>query len=374
MGQKRSASKAEIEEEPVHSNDEDEDEGIQETPKVSSRGLKKKAPSLSQSSTSGVSGTSSPIKQIRFAAIQQTGFTPCPFEENIDRLPPSLVDLRQQLVDIGYGVSLIPQTLQKELKTVPSFAFFNTAEKTSKWRVPTPALAQGIVRSATKCQSQHHDESSWNMEVHRRVLDFAFRDSGDVFVGDYRYCTGAQIIQEYKPLGAPSKCVDFCLCIKPPQSSIEHKTIRNLISTRPGLSINQTDWGDLCTNPIALSIETKRQDDWNKALLQVGTWHSAQWRALPSTLHAIEFLTGIIVRGHSWYFLASTLEDGKSVLYHEESIGGTKNIFEVYKLLMALQCLGSWTKEKYWPAFRSDVLKLPAIEQQIQSEQDIEIL
>ncbi|KAH6949465.1 hypothetical protein DER45DRAFT_599938 [Fusarium avenaceum] len=197
----------------------------------------------------------------------------------------------------------------EELKTVPSFAFFNTAEKASKWRVPTPAFAQGIVRSATKCQSSHHGESSWNMEVHRRVLDFAFRDSEDVLVGDYRYCTGAQIIQAYKPLGAPSKCVDFCLCIEPPQSSIEHKTIRNLISIRPGLLINHTDWGDLCTNPIALSIETKRQDDWNKALLQVGTWHSAQWRALPTKLRAIEFLTGIIVRGHSWYFLASTLED-----------------------------------------------------------------
>ncbi|RKK66756.1 hypothetical protein BFJ68_g18577, partial [Fusarium oxysporum] len=27
-------------------------------------------------------------------------------------------------------------------------------------------------------------------------------------------------------------------------------------------------------------METKRQAEWEKALLQIATWHSAQWRAL----------------------------------------------------------------------------------------------
>ena len=83
-------------------------------------------------------------------------------------------------------------------------------------------------------------------------------------------------------------------------------------------------------------------------------------------MKAIEFLAGIIVQGHSWYFVASTLQDGMSTLYNRIPLGSTENVFDVYKLLMALQCLGSWIKEKYWPAFRSDVLKLPIAEQQVQ--------
>ncbi|EXL64719.1 hypothetical protein FOPG_19024 [Fusarium oxysporum f. sp. conglutinans race 2 54008] len=55
-----------------------------------------------------------------------------------------------------------------------------------------------------------------------------------------------------------------------------------------------------------------------------------------------------------------------STLYNRIPLGSTENVFDVYKLLMALQCLGSWIKEKYWPAFRSDVLKLPIAEQQVQ--------
>jgi hypothetical protein len=82
------------------------------------------------------------------------------------------------------------------------------------------------------------------------------------------------------------------------KASIEQQRIDAMITTRPGISINHTDWGDLCKNPIVLSIETKRQVSWEKALLQIGTWHSAQWRALRGNIQTIEFLAGIIVQDH----------------------------------------------------------------------------
>ncbi|KAJ3531063.1 hypothetical protein NM208_g9045 [Fusarium decemcellulare] len=196
------------------------------------------------------------------------------------------------------------------------------------------------------------------MDVHRRLLDFAFRDADGADLLDYRYCTGAQIITEYKPKGAPSKTVDFCVVIKPPEQSTEAATIDSLTGTRPGLSINQTDWGNFNKHPIALSIETKRQSEWEKALLQIGTWHSAQWRALDCSDEgeSIQCLPGIIVQGHAWYFVASTLEDGRSKLYHKLDIGGTDSHFGVYKLAMALQCLASWIEHTYWPAFKAQVL------------------
>ncbi|KAF9772509.1 hypothetical protein IL306_009781 [Fusarium sp. DS 682] len=352
---------------PVHSGE--EDGAIEATSKASSRGLRKKAPSLSHesstsyASSSAVSGTSSPTKQLRYAATQVTGFYDYKFDDFIDELPPSLRDLHQQLVNIGHGFALLPRTLKTELQGlrgvgIPDFAFYDPAIHRSKWRIPSAALVRDILQTATKCEFGRHSEASWNMEVHRCVLDFAFRESNDISISDYRYCTTAQIIEEYKPFGTSSKCIDFCICIEPLKASIEQHKIEELIKTRPGLSINHTDWGDLCKNPIALSIETKRQVSWEKALLQIGTWHSAQWRALRGNLKDIEFLAGIIVQDHSWFFVASTLQNGKSTTYHRVPLGSTYNSFDLYKLLMSLQCLDSWIKEKYWPAFRNDVLDL----------------
>ncbi|EXL38782.1 hypothetical protein FOCG_18583 [Fusarium oxysporum f. sp. radicis-lycopersici 26381] len=112
-------------------------------------------------------------------------------------------------------------------------------------------------------------------------------------------------------------------------------------------------------------METKRQAEWEKALLQIAAWHSAQCRALQfsTKVEFIEFLAGVILQGHSWYFVASTLEDGVSTLYHRISLGSTESHFDLFKLLRALQCLASWIKDTYWPAFRADILKLPATEQ-----------
>ncbi|KAH7187969.1 hypothetical protein DER44DRAFT_852911 [Fusarium oxysporum] len=354
-----------------------EDGAVEDTPKASSRGLKKKDPSLahesttSYSSSSAVSGASSPTKQLRYAATQITGFDEYKFDDFIDQLPASLQMLHRQLVNIGHGFALIPQTLKPELKdklrNVPDFAFYHPTTHTSKWRIPSISFVRNLLQSATKCEVGRHSEASWNLEVHRCVLDFAFREANDSCIGDYRYCTTAQIIEEYRPFGTSSKCIDFCLCIEPQKASIEQQRIDAMITTRPGISINHTDWGDLCKNPIVLSIETKRQVSWEKALLQIGTWHSAQWRALRGNIQTIEFLAGIIVQDHDWFFVASTLEGGKSTTYHRLPLGSTYNAFALYKLLMSLQCLGSWIKEEYWPAFRSDVLKLPIVQQRVEA-------
>lgn len=176
------------------------------------------------------------------------------------------------------------------------------------------------------------------------------------------HSTGAQILHEYKPYGASSKAVDFCVCIKPDASSAEAQAIEALTLSRPGFPINHTDWGNFNKHPIALSVETKRQAEWDRALLQIGTWHSSQWRALQrgSDAHmaGMGCLPGIIVQGHSWYFVASTVETGKAKLYHKLDIGGTDSHFRVYKLVVALQYLGEWIEGVYWPAFKQAVLSM----------------
>ncbi|RSL40612.1 hypothetical protein CEP54_016069 [Fusarium duplospermum] len=139
---------------------------------------------------------------------------------------------------------------------------------------------------------------------------------------DFRYCPSAQILPAYKPRDAPSKMVDFCLFIRPECGSPEEQAIKAICHTRSGQSINHTDLGNFCKHPIALSIETKRPgEQGDNAMLQMGTWHSAQWRSLRRR-RTIEFLPGLIVQGHAWQFVASILdESGKSLLLETVPLG-----------------------------------------------------
>ncbi|KAI3573299.1 hypothetical protein IWW34DRAFT_758039 [Fusarium oxysporum f. sp. albedinis] len=296
------------------------------------------------------------MKQLRYAATQDAGFTTVPFVDNVQRLPPSLQKIRQELVNIGYGAAMLPQSMREELQSLgdfPDYAFYDAAPQPSQWRIPPVPLIRRLVSRAAECQRHNEGESSWNNDIHDSVLEWVFQETEDVAMFDYRYCTGAQIIQEYRPIGTSSKSVDFCICIKPLEAGVEGQKITEAIVTRPGISISHTEWENFCKHPIALSMETKRQAEWEKALLQIATWHSAQWRALQvsTKVETIEFLAGVIVQGHSWYFVASTLEDGVSTLYHRISLGSTESHFDLFKLLRALQCLASWIKDAYWPAF-----------------------
>ncbi|KAK7420812.1 hypothetical protein QQX98_002616 [Neonectria punicea] len=176
----------------------------------------------------------------------------------------------------------------------------------------------------------------------------------------------AQIIVEYQPINAPTKMVDYCICIEPKTNSPEYRAIESLCKRRPRKSINHTEWADLTTYPIAVSIETKGPSiGYESALLQVATWQSAQWRSLrwanegPASSMKLEFLPGIIVMQHHWWFVATSLnEDGKAQTFERLLLGETESILGIYKLSMALQKLVEWARGQHWPAFQTDVMGL----------------
>ncbi|KAL6410133.1 hypothetical protein AUP68_06544 [Ilyonectria robusta] len=203
------------------------------------------------------------------------------------------------------------------------------------------------------------------MEVHAPLLNWALRgDPTPATIGggvlDYRYCLSAALIAQYKPKDAPSKMVDFCLAIRP--NAEDQRLIDSVRRIRPGESINHTDWGRLRKHPIAVSIETKRfGDQFDAALVQIATWHSSQWRSLrwgDKSLPSIEFLPGIIIQGHDWEFIATTMgADGVATTFKPPlQIGNTRSEEGIYKLLISLQQLKRWSEESYWPAFKADVL------------------
>lgn len=325
--------------------------------------------SLSVSSSrasSSISYRSSPTKQYRNAELQDTGFRTASFAVNATRQPASLQALRRELTSISYGDGIFPHGLRDQLKDAcfPDSAFRSHQDQAQgpQWRCPSPEFVHALLERAAECLINHEGESSWNLEIHHPLLAWVFRPT-DRRRGllDYRYCTSAQVISHYKPKNAPSKMVDFCIMARPDADSPEQHAIQALCRKRPGLTINHTDWGDLCKNPIAISVETKRQGEhWDKAVLQMGTWHSSQWRSLSwgrrQTPSSLEFLPGIIIQGHDWLFVATTMEPNGAVLYSSVRIGDTETEFGIYKLLVALQCLEQWVENTYWPLFKSDIL------------------
>ncbi|KND86762.1 hypothetical protein TOPH_08625 [Tolypocladium ophioglossoides CBS 100239] len=308
---------------------------------------------------------SSPTKQIRHAGLQRTGFRQASFE--FDPQPPSLQSLCQSLRLIHYGDGILPTRLKTEFADIklPGF-FFHDDPNTAARRYPDRSFVRSLLSQANECDLDGKGESSWNMDVHARILAWLLEDDStdDACLGS-EYCTTAGLLREYKPNGAPSKMIDFCLAIRPRRSE-DQDIIDDIRSQRPGDSINHTDWGSLSKYPIAISIETKRHgEQYDAALLQIATWHSAQWRSLRwgrqeevDRLLTVEFLSGLIVQGHDWQFVPSILgKDAVSkVVRPPLQIGDTRTETGILKLFPSLQELKQDAEKRFWPAFKVDVL------------------
>ncbi|KAK1990395.1 hypothetical protein LX36DRAFT_409805 [Colletotrichum falcatum] len=313
-------------------------------------------PSVSSQAASVTSRTSSPTKQMRFASLDVTGYLIKSFSTDGNTMPPSLAEVHLHLTDI-----------QEKLQSyrIRPFSFFdpNTDPASHRWQFPSVAFVRKIMSRAIQCAVARELESSWNQDVHRPLLDYVFRPEGRPCSLDFRYCNAASIIPRFRPKTVPSKMVDYCVHVVP--TAEEQAQINQLCMSRPAASINHTDWGNLSGDPIALSVETKRDGEGlEQALSQIGTWHACQWRSL---LHekqyppsGIEFLPALIAQGHTWYFVATTRQNsGQAWLYTKMEVGTTETLIGTYQILVALQYLKCWIEDAYWPAFREYMLALP---------------
>ncbi|KAK1564284.1 uncharacterized protein LY79DRAFT_530173 [Colletotrichum navitas] len=324
----------------------------------------------SRQSASSASRTSSPRKQMRTAERVSKGFTHEKFSQNMDKLSPSLLGLLDRLEAIDSGVGLFPIAAKEELADlrIPKHAYASAdGQAPFLPRFPDPRFVKRIVKRAAECETEREGECSWNMDVHAPLLSWVCRPDDVAGLIDYRCCTSATVHPEYQPRGFPSKMVDFCMVIRPPRGSVEYDTINTITDSMPGRCINHSDWGNFTQNPIAVSFETKRsEEDTDKSILQMGTWHSCQWRSISKLARGRPerelggFLSGVIVLGHEWSFVASVPGPAEqSILYSRQRMGTTETEIGVCKVLAALQALHDWTATEYWPAFRARILGLP---------------
>ncbi|KAF4990237.1 hypothetical protein FDECE_14457 [Fusarium decemcellulare] len=337
-------------------------EAMDQTPRANPAQVRQNSSSLPSSSSSMfslVSHRTSPTKQYRNAELQRI-FRPESFNVNKDRLPNSLRELRQGLIDINGGEKIIPSIIKEKVDEQDQ-----KPRLVTRWSYPPADLVEETLHCADRCLADHDGESSWNHDVHGPILKWVFGPRRHRPLVDYRYCTTAQLINKFKTKHAPAKMVDYCIIIRPEDDGPEYDAIEALCGERPDQTINHTDWGSFSKNPIAISIETKRHlENWDKAMLQIGTWHSSQWQSLlwgkESPLVSLQFIPGIIVQGHQWRFVASTFnyKNSKTTLYHSVEIGDTETELGIYKIMMSLQYLKTWVEKVYWPAFKTDMLRM----------------
>lgn len=354
----------------------------------SSRSPTKSSPTrrTGDNTNSQASGRSSPQKALAALEVVDDGLVRRDFNLIEPDLPGPLVDLLTVVMPLASGTGVISPsakvssaplsgntlyaldqhvfTIQDAITSHPQ-RVFSIGIDASKYSVhrdtygPTPSTDQvlNILEAAANCERNSHHESSWNIEVHHRVLETAlrFRSSNqpsNLFAQPVNFMVSTTAgIAIGKPPLAPFQKIDFCLYIDPAtvggteRKDYITKTIDAVRSTIPDqhLAINHTDHFPLRRNPITVSIETKRSsDNWDKANLQIAVWQAAQWNFLrwmaqgdtegdrvgdtrdDTRYHTrdigLEFLPGIVIMGHHWYLTATT-NDGKRTVSRSALLG-----------------------------------------------------
>ncbi|KAJ4129712.1 hypothetical protein NW754_003995 [Fusarium falciforme] len=174
-----------------------------------------------------VSRNSSPIKQLRNAELQQTGFARASFEDG--EQPAPLERLTQRLRDIEEGDGILPRDLQSDIagERVRPWMFGDKPQFGAS-DLPGVRTVRKIHRLARRCFKENLAESSWSNDVHSQKLEWMMRDSpnSDNELLDYRCCLTAGVIKAYQP-EQPSKMVDFCICVQPGTDSPHHEAIQS---------------------------------------------------------------------------------------------------------------------------------------------------
>ncbi|KAM0190308.1 hypothetical protein ACHAPI_009559 [Fusarium lateritium] len=335
----------------------------------------------------GASRSNSPKKQMLGLRLEERGLE-CR-QLNIDTAPSVVAGLLDTIREIGSGIEILPYTQKStilESAQVRSqntrlwrFAFKEEGISDSlPGRIPSPEEISLVCDLARHCHDTSHEEIAWNMEVHHRLLQSILREPS-TSTGtpiNFTTCTTARPHRRFVPYSSTAKMVDFCLYLNPTDSL----ALQALGRRTPTLTVNHTDFAPLQLSPIVLSIETKRPGkELDAAQLQMGVWHAAQWAFLrsvigltPQPLTAEEevlrkekantalaelgFIPGIIVQGHRWLFVFSTLEGDKTVLWTERQFGTTQSILDTYAVVAGIRELARWARDVYVPWFQRSVL------------------
>ena len=237
-------------------------------------------------------------------------------------------------------------------------------------------LAGMISQATNECLVENEPESSWNSEVHSRILRLAFEGHWKEREIWYEDITSAKISNRSLlpwniSTGAmQSKMVDYAIVIKPSRDfsidasqCLHSRIIEKLRPEKGGASINQTASEWVRFKIIAVNIETKRGAvDEDKAHVQLGTWITAQFarlRQLTSFDTELPSLPVLSVQGKRWLLMIASMKaNGRIDMIEDLMLGETGSVTGVYQVMAALRRLAQWVNDKYRPWFERKVLDM----------------
>ncbi|KPM35264.1 hypothetical protein AK830_g11308 [Neonectria ditissima] len=348
------------------------------------------------------SRSSSPKKQMMSLRLDNGGLV-CR-QLNTDDPPLVAADMVAAFSEIDNSIRILPENRKPEIMRILTEQQLNARLWGSAFtlsgdldslpgRVPSWDEVARVRDFAIQCYDNRHEEASWNVEVHHRLLESIFRGptSCQGHPVDFMTCTSARPYRKYLPYSSSSKMVDLCLY---DNTNADSEALQALAQHTPTLSVNHTDFPPIQLRPIVLSIETKRPGkELDMAQLQMGVWHAAQWKFLRSivaktapveretlvdeAMSELGYIPGIIIQGHRWLFVFSTMESkttttenphaktlNKTVLWTEQEFGSTQSIIKVYQIVAGLRELARWARDVYMPWYRRRILSAFANDQQ----------
>ncbi|CAJ0555002.1 Ff.00g135150.m01.CDS01 [Fusarium sp. VM40] len=368
---------------------EDNDATEQETPKPLRRVHLPSVASSTSSATSGRSGASSPRKQLAAMALSTRGVETRAMSDP-SGLPPALAQLRTKLLQFGRGRGILGLNSLASIRDEAAARAFHpdmvaiyedkdfscSAHRDALGSTPSPEDVLYILECAADCLRMGRSEAAWNNEVHFPLLCLALRPrvkGAFQRLVNVTNCSTASIVPDYRIRFVPDKKIDFCVYLDPRYDTIDTNIASQVDSVRarlPLLSINPTDDLSLLSNPIAISIETKRPGEGlDTANLQVATFLTAHLTILQRLVDAgaampvdegekmpsvddLGFLPGLIVQGNTWNFVAASRQDSRIIIWSETSLGLTGDISGIYQIIASLQLLREWINATYWPWLR----------------------
>ncbi|KAF4886524.1 hypothetical protein CGCF415_v015119 [Colletotrichum fructicola] len=350
-----------------------------------------------ESSLSSVSGQSSPTKRLAAVSLGNAPFDTKEYNSSVQRPPAGpAFDMFEKMEYLDNNEGLLPEAMRpvfleytknRKVSRIGNAAFDNSGQRDALGPTPPIDHVLDLVHEAMRCQELVHTEHTWNCSVHFPLLKLALHgaDGRKRQLVDFDSCTHAKPLAAYRSKSGSSTThmVDFCINLCPRQAGSHHapavEAIDVLRTELTDNSINHTGHNPLLRDPISVSIETKRPDEGGqKQALQMGVWQTAQWRHLeklvqmrlaangepPQTrqerchevLGQLDYLPAVLVRGHDWYFAATMREGHKKILWREVSMGSTRNVLGIYRIIYAIQLLAEYSRDHFWPWYLRAVL------------------
>ncbi|KAL5082831.1 hypothetical protein Trisim1_002980 [Trichoderma cf. simile WF8] len=364
------------------------------TPRPGARSIPSSAASISGSETSSLSRSSSVKGQMMRLRMSGTGVETKSLNE--DTVPAVAKPLFLTMAEIERGLNILPAALRNIIRDDQGLSqddfesqwqySFKSANKPDHLpgRIPSIVQIKIILARTTKCENGKLDEASWNTMVHWPLLSLIFEDDFGEQCSDFNTipCPTARPHRAYTPGLSSARMVDLCIYATLNQYPELDTAINAFTDTTATHSVNHTDYYGLQFTPLIISIETKQPGggEWDRAQLQMGVWHAAQWNFLRSgveqklrtqrpaqddetfkaeTLSALSklgFIPGIFVNGSRWHLVISTYDDGKTTLWAEWVFGATKSLMKIFAVIAGVRELTAWGRDQYLPWFKENVL------------------